>query len=440
MVILFVYCIGFAYSQPVNDHEGKIEVERLMDSLWIHPSSFINHNDSNWIRLNQHLQYIDFLRLNEVIHSVFYDNNSFILNRSHAHEGFIGLLNKSLNEKRLKSFHKKIRNGFRDSKLYPKNKLVMIAGDSWFGYPIFISDISDHLQKKSNLALYTLTSAGDWFSNMISNLQYEYAYIKIKPDVFIVSGGGNDLVGDYRLSNFVLNNPILVDQSFLNNYRNYVIDRMMKNFTNTCSLVNYDIDSVDYKDSLTLYKSLLDTSLIEQIVTGRKFLNENFYRFAATLKIEYKMLFESLKKISPSQFNSLKIITQGYDYAIPSYKYQFGINNGAYLKEPLMLNGINDPYLEQAIMKTIIFELNEMLIELGKEYDNVYHVDARGITAYYEKLKGKKPGSYWHDELHPKSKVFKIIADVYSDIIDDKNNSNQRVINVIDAFPKKNKR
>jgi|GEM_PF-5706972 hypothetical protein len=84
--------------------------------------------------------------------------------------------------------------------------------------------------------------------------------------------------------------------------------------------------------------------------------------------------------------------------------------------------------------------MNEMLIELGKEYDNVYHVDARGITAFYEKSEGKKQGTYWYDELHPMSKIFGIIADVYSDIIDGKNNPGQHVINVIAAFSEKNKR
>jgi cell division protein YceG involved in septum cleavage len=145
--------------------------------------------------------------------------------------------------------------------------------------------------------------------------------------------------------------------------------------------------------------------------------------------------------VDPDRFNSIKIITQGYDYAIPSYKKSFGIqmlmDNGEYLKEPMMMNGINDPYLQQAIMKAITFEMNEMLIELGKEYDNVYHIDARGITAYYAKYKGKKPGYYWFDELHPKSEIFGIIADVYTDIINNKIPAGQRVVNVIDAFSKK---
>ena len=443
ILLLLVYCSGFTYGQPVNNNENNIEVDRLMDSLWIHPTSFINHNDPNWIRLNQHLQEINILQLNELIHSVFYGSNSFMLNRSHAFDGFIGTLNKTADDKKLKEFHKKIRNGFRDPKLYPNNKIVLVEGDSWFEYPIFIKDISDHLEKKPNLALYSIAHGSDWVANMISNLQYEYDYVKIKPDVFIISGGGNDLVADSRLSNFILLNPVPEDAPFLKNYRNYVILRMTRKPVLMCTSEYCNIDYKYYNDSIPFYKSEIDTTLLEQIVTGRRFLNKNFYRFMATFKLEYKMLFKSLRKVDPDRFNSIRIITQGYDYAIPSYKKSFGIrmfmNNGEFLKEPLMMNGINDPLLQQSIMKTIIFEMNEMLIELGKEYNNVYHVDARGITAYYEKLKGKKQGTYWYDELHPKSKIFGIIANVYSDIIDDKNNPSQRVINVIDAFSKKNK-
>lgn len=440
--LLFVFSSVKVPGQTANNHQGKIEVTRLMDSLWIHPSSFLNHTDPNWIRLNQHLQYVDILQLNELIHSIFYGSNSFMLNRSHAYDGFIGSLNKTADSKKLKKFHKKIREGFRNPKLFPNHKVVLVEGDSWFEYPIFLKDISDFLEKKPNLAIYTLAHGGDWVANMLSNLQYEYDYVKVKPDVFIISGGGNDMVGDYRLSNFLLLNPLPDNDPMLKNYRNYVLLRLMNKPASICSSGYCDLDDSLFNDSLSSYNQQVDTALLNQIVTGRRFLNKNFYRFLVTLKLEYKMVFESLRKVDPVQFNSLKIITQGYDYAIPSFKKRFGIrmfmDNGEWLKEPLMMNGINNPYTEQCVIKTIIFSVNEMLIELGKEYRNVYHVDARGITAYYEKVNGKKPGSCWYDELHPKSEIFKVISDVYTSIIDNKTPSDQRVISVVGSYSKKN--
>jgi hypothetical protein len=69
--------IQMGFGQTINKQKGKIIVSRLMDSLWIHPSGFINHNDPNWIRLNQHLENVDVLQMNELIHSVYYVSNSF---------------------------------------------------------------------------------------------------------------------------------------------------------------------------------------------------------------------------------------------------------------------------------------------------------------------------------------------------------------------------
>lgn len=437
-LLILVYCSGFSFAQSVNKREGQIEVDRLMDSIWIHPASFINHSDPNWIRLNQHLQDIDILQMNDLIHGVFFGKSSFILNRSHAEDGFIGTMNKNADDDKMRKFHKKIRDGFRDTTLYPDHKVVLVEGDSWMEYPVVLKVVTDFLEERKNLAIYSHAKGSDWFSNMVSSLQYEYDYMKIKPDVFIISGGGNDLVGDSRLSNFILLKPLSANDIFLKRYRDYIILRMMKKPVSICNSASCDTEIPKLDDSVALYKQHIDTTLVNEIVTGRRFLNQNFYRFMVTLKLEYKMLFESLRKVDPERFKSVKIITQGYDYAIPSYKRRyFFMDNGQYLKEPMMMSGIVDPYLQQSIMKAITFEMNEMMIELGKEYGNIYHVDARGITAYYGHFKGKGPGYYWFDELHPQPVIFGLIADAYAAIINNQIPSNQRVVSVVQLFSQK---
>jgi len=101
-----------------------------------------------------------------------------------------------------------------------------MEGDSWFEYPIFLKDITDNLMDSENLAIYSIASGGDWVANMIANHQYQFEYLKLKPDVFIISGGGNDILGDNRLASFVNYKPIDINSEFLNNYRNYVILRI----------------------------------------------------------------------------------------------------------------------------------------------------------------------------------------------------------------------
>ena len=269
-------------------------------------------------------------------------------------------------------------------------------------------------------------------------MSYEFDYVKINPDVFIISGGGNDLVGDSRLSGLIRLTPKKKDDPFLQHFRDYVILRMMHKPVPMCNENYCPVDYQTYKDSMADYKKEVDTSLVNQIVTGRRYLNKNFYRWIVTTKLQYKILFESLRKIDTTRFKSVKIITQGYDYAIPSFHKRFGLrmlmDNGEWLKEPLMAKGIIDPYIQKSIVKTLVFEFNEMLIELGKEYNNVYHVDARGFTHYYEHLKNKRPGTYWYDELHPKNVIFRNLSSVFSAIANNQIPKNQKVVNVIGYF------
>ncbi len=144
-----------------------------------------------------------------------------------------------------------------------------------------------------------------------------------------------------------------------------------------------------YADSLNRFKKNIDTTLLKQIVNGRRYINKQYYIWLVSLKLEYKILFETFRRTDLARFDSLKVITQGYDYAIPNDSRKFGIrmfeNNGQWLKEPLEIMGIYDQATQEEIIKALMFDFNEMLIELGKEYHNIYHVDSRDFTSYLEK-------------------------------------------------------
>ncbi len=82
----------------------------------------------------------------------------------------------------------------------------------------------------------------------------------------------------------------------------------------------------------------------------------------------------------------------------------------------------------------LMFDFNEMLIELGKEYNNIYHVDVRGFTQFLEEHDHQPRVSYWFEELHPVDKVFEKIAGVYIAIINNKTADKQRVYSVVDFY------
>ena len=61
-----------------------------------------------------------------------------------------------------------------------------------------------------------------------------------------------------------------------------------------------------------------------------------------------------------------------------------------WLKKPLESLSITDQYMQESIVIVLTFDFNEILIELGKEYKNIYHVDVRGFTRYLEVYNNEK--------------------------------------------------
>lgn len=346
---------------------------------------------------NKHLKYI-FRRIYDL-------NEGSILNKSGADLGLMGFLNKRSKSKRNRIFLKKIRKGF---KFNPDNKVILAEGDSWFEYPLFINEIIDTLilNRKKDYAIYSLAFGGDWLSNMI----YENTYIEelqlLDPDVFLISGGGNDLAGGMRIAQMVE----IPERHPKYNLEFYACKYDRINYYKENSKVNFDSEKYE---------------------KGLAYLNKEFFGLLKAFKIQYTLLFENLK-IKAKKFSKLKIITQGYDYPIPSFKLGFGLNpfkfhkpitnllmgNGIWLKMPLQLKGIKDQDIQEAILYSMIFDFNEMMVSVTKNYENVYHIDCRGINT----------SKTWYNELHPESKIFKIIGRAYQDCIDGKFKENHIVV------------
>ncbi len=437
-IFLFLLLIGNKSIGQEQISSENVASEKLLDSLWQNPISFFNINDNNWRMLCENLGEIDLNRINKISQSIFDGMDAKILNQTDASEGTLGMLNKKAHKKKTKEFGKKIRNGFRNSEKYPNHKIVLMEGDSWFEYPVFLNDVTDNLMKNESLAIYSMASAGDWVSNMVSNHQYQIEYLKLKPDVFILSGGGNDILGDYRLASFINMNPIEASSPFLIDFSEYVVLRSNSKPVSMCSATFCPKEYHDYLDILPELKGKVDSLTLKQIVNGRRYINKGYYRWLVSLKLEYKILIESLRKLDEEHFKELIIITQGYDYSIPSFKEKFGksmfTKNGKWIKEPLMMKGILDQQTQQDIIMALIFDFNEMIIELGKEFDNIYHIDSRGFTNYLERKDHKKKGRYWYDEIHPKSKVYKEISDAYIALIFNEFKNHHKVVNVIEYY------
>ena len=332
-------------------------------------------------------KYFTFEDIRELMRRIYNLNEAALLEISDASSGLMGWANARGHQHRLKKYRKKIKKGHRMGSGAKGNKVILAEGDSWFLFPFLIREIIDWLSKLDDRnAIYSIAYAGDWLTNII----YEGKYIEEldvhQPDAFLISGGGNDLLGDTKLA-VMLKKPDALESP-----------------------------STNPKD----------------------YVRTDFYSFVLTIKIMYFLIFDSIK--GSSKFDQMTIITQGYDYAFPRRpKFQWsrplsflsGIyGSGEWLAEPMDLIGIPDERtgaeydtLRRDIIKYMIDAINEMFIDVGTHYTNVFHIDCRGVAPLVKD---------WFDEIHLKKKRFKQIAQVYNKIIHtDLSQLNQKVFKVV---------
>ncbi|MDU8929920.1 SGNH/GDSL hydrolase family protein [Alisedimentitalea sp. MJ-SS2] len=92
--------------------------------------------------------------------------------------------------RRRQAYKKKIRT-------WTGPKLVS-EGDSWFQYPILLKDVIDQLDH--GYAIRSLGAAGDLISDMVAQDELIATIAAERPDAVLLSGGGNDLLGEGRLA------------------------------------------------------------------------------------------------------------------------------------------------------------------------------------------------------------------------------------------------
>ncbi len=230
-------------------------------------------------------------------------------------------------------YRKKIKGGYSGIK-------IVSEGDSWFQYPLLLKDVIDHLSE--NYAIYSLGAAGDLLADIIAEDEITDAIKRVKPHLFLISGGGNDLLGDGMLA------------------------KVLKPF--------------------------------DESLKPEEYLNKQFNIMLEKLATLYQNLFKRLLRT----FSGMKIITHGYDYAIP--------DNGPWLGKPMSKLNITKKSLQKDIIRVIIDRFNDNMKSISGEFDGtVFHVDCRGT------VEDKKN---WHDELHPKNEGYKKVAGLFKKYIE----------------------
>ena len=325
---------------------------------------------------------ISFENLRHLIKRIYDINEKQLIEFSSANTGFVGFLNRKSTKYRKCKFKRRIDHQ-KEGEEYIK---IYAEGDSWFQFPVFLRDIIDYLNTKDNFIIYPDAYGGDWITNILYEQQYVSALSTYSPEIFLISGGGNDLVGSHRLA---------------------------------CMVANPSDYKKKYSTSEEIKSNYLNEEQKNMIILAQEYLNKEFYAMINLFKLQYTLMFDRLYRKESTKKNIISII-QGYDYALPTPKRRFSLryplqpllniilDSGDWLYTPLMAKGILDKKKQKAIIFTLIYEYNEILKSIAEKYENVYHVDNRGVATKF---------CHWFDELHLKNKFYKKIANAYELII-----------------------
>jgi len=210
---------------------------------------------------------------------------------------------------------------------------VISEGDSWFDYRIGV-DLIDCLRRVHGYRIRNFARLGDTLENMIYGTEINRRFVesmpqikvilervsRTQPDVFLFSGGGNDVVGN-------------AFASFLH-----------------------------HADS------------------GLGILKESYAR--DTIKIVFKKYYQDLIGQIHERSTNTHIFTHGYGYARPTgdgagiLGFDFV---GPWMKPVLAMKRINIENDGRQVIETLIDFFNQMLEELDQENERFHFVDLRSI-------------------------------------------------------------
>ena len=200
---------------------------------------------------------------------------------------------------------------------FPKKKLVIAEGDSWFLYPIRVKDTIDYIMEE--WPVKSLAWAGDTLENykksgeLLKAVQEEAKLNK--PMYVLISGGGNDIIG-----------PEL--------------------------------------------KFLLKKK-VKSPASPSKYLNRKYKTQMNKLQKLYQYFFDTL---SEEKFVE-KIIVHGYDYIRTDHAKM--VNKDGWVNKYMESVGIAKASERKKIIRYLINEFNKSLKDLAKQYPKVTYVDLR---------------------------------------------------------------
>ncbi|WP_375445259.1 caspase family protein [uncultured Fibrella sp.] len=207
---------------------------------------------------------------------------------------------------------------------YPDRIRIVAEGDSWFQYPFLLRDIIDYLS--GVYTVFSVAAAGATLADYLKNSEFLEAIAQVKPTFFLLSGGGNDLLGE-------------------------------------------------------TFATLIRDQPNPQLTGPAMYLTDAFPITLAAVCDRYRRILRLVQLGYPQ----VRVLLHGYDYVIPSGTEKLP---GAlsWMGETLTQRGINDPAERQGITRYIVDAFNEQLRQIATEYTNVTYLDLRGTVRRTDRL------------------------------------------------------
>ncbi len=222
------------------------------------------------------------------------------------------------------------RKRYRNLKKDPTRLRIVAEGDSWFQYPILVEDTLDHLYKL--YAIRSFSEAGDTLENYMKKREYLDAIKEEEAEFFLVSGGGNDILGK-KFEGFLRDTPDPNDTTF------------------------------------------------------QKYFKPNFAQKLDQLEGFYEEMFTELL----GRYPNLHIIVHSYDYAIPlDTTIPENKKKSSWLGQYLVKKNIQPQAEREQCLHFLMDKFNVMLQKVVKPFGKrVSYIDVRNVvnrTSWFDEI------------------------------------------------------
>lgn len=205
---------------------------------------------------------------------------------------------------------------------------IVAEGDSWFQYPIRLKDILDQLYKL--YAIRSFAEAGDTLENYMKKKEYLKAIKEEEAQIFLVSGGGNDILGKQ-------------------------------------------------------FREFLRAVPAENDGAYSRYLEDTFMKKLDDLEKWYRDMFTELH----DRYPNLRILVHSYDYVIP-VDTDLTPRKTSWLGKYMIEKNIKPQPEREEVIKFILNRFNERLQKIAADYAGiVYYIDARNTVernSWYDEI------------------------------------------------------